>query len=601
MPSTFIDRDKVVKKLIKERCKLAAKKSEKEQKEELIAKKSLQEEADSKEQKTKIEKDLDVYKFFPRRKDWCHLGKKRVGLDSVKRNEQCLWFAYLKAKHHNSKDEWYSNLCEYADYVVRLANDANTYINPPHVTVIEKKVDKTSKCVECRAVCVFPETLKIIFSLLNKYLTSLFDSYFKDCSYAFRQPKRDGYPMQHLKAVCAIQKYRKQHIGMPLYVAECDMQKFYDTINHHTIKTRFSFLMQRAIRDDKISREEAKLVKKWFFKYVDCYSFYQHVYIHNKKKPTHRFWRRIKSRKLGMPCRIKWIESNKYKYLKRKYLKRKNGYIGVPQGGALSGLIANIMMHDVDIAVMEVIRNKDAIYCRFCDDMILVGNEKTVVRDAFDAYWRAVTRSRLFAHSSSTDKLKNFEEGKALQPYEKMKEFWNGKTRGPYKWSEKGVDAFPWITFVGFDINWMGNLRMRRSSFKKHIKKQNTVASEILLPYLRGKEPRYSKVSIKNTIYRKMIAMSVGRLSLRNYKDNENIHSWMSAYSILDKNPWAEKQLKSLDRHRQVVLVRASKILDRNKCTHVRKSFNTRESQFERFTFKGCPFSYYGQCFIYKK
>lgn len=618
MPSTFINRDKVVLRLVKERCKLAAQKSDKEQKRELIARNSLEKTNLSGEKCKDGSTLLDVYTLFPRRKDWCHIGKNRINLDSTKRNEQRLWFTYQRAKHQNCKEMWYEALCKYADDVVRIADECLTAINPPRVMVIEKKVhDKSKKddkneevkkreqYVECRAVCIFPRTLKIIFSLLNKYLTRLFEPYFFGCSYAFRLPKpTDEYQMQHLNAISDIQKYRKQHIGVPLYVAECDMQKFYDTINHHTIKTRFSVLLQMAIRDGRITRDEAKLVKRWFFKYIDCYSFHTHVYVNNKKDTSDSFWERIKSRKKGLKCRINWLDNKKEccKYLKVKYLKRKNGYIGVPQGGALSGLIANIMMHDVDKAVLRVLKGKDAIYCRFCYDMILIGTEKDIVAQAFDTYYQAVKQSRLFPHSSdeNDEKWKDFREGKRAKPYDKMKEFWGGKTRRPYEWGKKGTEVFPWITFVGFDINWMGNLRMRKSSFKKHIKKQNTVASEILLPYQKGKEPRYGKMSIQNTIYRKMIAMSVGRISLRNYQANKNIHSWLSAYSILDKNPWSETQLKRLDRHRNVVLMRASKKLESNKNTNSRRKFDAHEYQLERFTFKGCPFSYYGQCFDYK-
>lgn len=89
MPSTFINRDKVVLRLVKERCKLAAQKSDKEQKRELIARNSLEKTNPSCE-KCKDGSTLDVYTLFPRRKDWCHTGKNRINLDSTKRNERRL-------------------------------------------------------------------------------------------------------------------------------------------------------------------------------------------------------------------------------------------------------------------------------------------------------------------------------------------------------------------------------------------------------------------------------------------------------------------------------------------------------------------------------
>jgi len=94
--------------------------------------------------------------------------------------------------------------------------------------------------------------------------------------------------------------------------------------------------------------------------------------------------------------------------------------------------------------------------------------------------------------------------------------------------------------------------------------------------------------------------MSVGRISLWNYNNNPNIRSWMSAFSILDENPWSAKQLKALDKHRAVVIARASLVLARIKCTNKKKEDNLRENQRNRFTYTGAPFSYYGQCFKYK-
>lgn len=46
--------------------------------------------------------------------------------------------------------------------------------------------------------------------------------------------------------------------------------------------------------------------------------------------------------------------------------------------------------------------------------------------------------------------------------------------------------------------------------------------------------------------------------------------------------------------------MRASKKLDSNRSTNSRRKFDAHEYQLERFAFKGCPFSYYGQCFDYK-
>lgn len=583
MPSSFISRDLVVMKLIKERCKLAEIRSVREQKDEFINR------CEVRRHSKQSEKESIICSLFPPRKQWCGIGRKRINLDANSRNQLRLKYTYLTARQKGSTAKWYNALCEFADSIVRMVDNTKGDIRPPRVTVIEKKVKKEACLIECRPICTFNMETKIIFSLLNKYLTKLFDTYFFNCSYAFRFSNDKGYSLPHLNTVVKVKEYRLSHIGQPLYVAECDMQKFYDTISHRVIKTRFSLLLHQAQKDGRISVQEAKCVRLWFFRYIDCFNFLDHVYSNNKKPYTDPFWHGINNPK-GYECKIKWIDKedvNCYSVLLRR-ARKSNGHVGIPQGGALSGLIANIVMHHVDKIVCRAIADRDVLYCRFCDDMILIGTEYGVVDDIFKTYDRVVRKSYLFPHPNKNISL------------EHMKEFWNGKTRGPYEWNEKGNNVYPWITFVGFDVNWQGNLRIRKASFKRQIAKQNKIANELLVPYERGKSPRYCAGTIKASLASRLIGMSVGRISLWNYKDNLNIHSWMSAFSILDENQWSSKQLKELDRHRQVVLARADKILFSIKCTNKKKEDNPRENQRECFMYHGCPFSYFGQCFKYK-
>lgn len=584
MPSSFVSRDLVVMKLIKERCKLADAQSVRDQKDEFINRWELKG-----KHKASCHEKL-IRSLFPPRKLWCGIGKERRNLDTSSRNQLRLKNTYLKAKKNGSTANWYKELCDYADSVVRMVDNTVGDINPPHVSVIEKKVKKEKYLIECRPICSFDIKVKIIFSLLNKYLTTLFDSYFYDCSYAFRLPNGKGYSLQHLNAVSKVRDYRLSHLDQSLYVAECDMQKFYDTISHRVIKTRFSLLLHRALKEGKITSTEAKLVWKWFFRYVDCFNFLEHIYRNNKKPHTDNFWHGIKNPN-GYDCKIKWIAKNDYGAGYSVFLRRarkRKGYVGVPQGGALSGIIANIVMHHVDKAVYEEIGDKDILYCRFCDDMILIGVDYSVVEKVFKTYNHAIKKSQLIPHPNKKIDVKH------------MSDFWDGKTRGPYEWNEKGDNVYPWITFVGFDINWKGNLRIRKASFKRQIAKQNKIANELIVPYERDKTPRYCAGTIKASLVSRLIGMSVGRISLWNYMDNMNVHSWMSAFSILDENPWSAKQLKALDRHREVVIARAAQKLSSIKSTNKKKEGNPRENQRERFVYHGCPFSYYGQCLRYK-
>lgn len=86
--------------------------------------------------------------------------------------------------------------------------------------------------------------------------------------------------------------------------------------------------------------------------------------------------------------------------------------------------------------------------------------------------------------------------------------------------------------------------------------------------------------------------MSVGRVGLWNYRENLNIYSWATAFSILNKNPWSVHQMKLLDEHRNVELHRASTFLWKLSCPN--RSMNSDHARRGQF-FLGKPFSYYSQ------
>lgn len=571
--SNIMTRNDVVMKIIKARCKIAEQRADRQQKSDFVVNyRGHRKPVDN-------DKDIEICSLFPPRNKWCHIGRARIAMDSMQRNALRLKYTYLKAARHGSTEQWYVNLCKYADDILRIFYHDEPSLPAPKVGVIKKKDDDKKMMVTCRPVCTFEFKVKIMLSLLNRFLTNVFDPYFHNCSYAFRMPMEGLLKMQHQNAVVALQNFRKSHKGQNLYVAECDMQKFYDTIDHDIIKRRLAILLHYAVRDGRMSLEDSKLARKWMWAYIDCFDFRHHVLVHNKKKADHPFWNGIE-RKDGYSIKIEWID--KENYLGKPCL-------GVPQGGPLSGLIANVVMHFVDNDVITAMDDSDMIYLRFCDDMILVGADELNTKRVLEIYAASIGKSLLFAHPNKGEN------------YSRMSEFWNGKTRGPYIWGEKGKTVFPWVTFVGFDMNWEGCLRIRKGSFKKQMDKQNKIVNDVLREYSqKAKSPRYCKQSIMLSLKSRLMCMSVGRVTIWNYRAHNNKHSWMQAFSILDENPWSSAQMSLLDRHRQVVLSRASKYLNGIECPAIRKYDEDEFDASQRFVYTGCPFSYFGQAFKYR-
>jgi hypothetical protein len=148
---------------------------------------------------------------------------------------------------------------------------------------------------------------------------------------------------------------------------------------------------------------------------------------------------------------FKWPEQE----LRQLYRSTALPPIGVPQGGALSCLIANAVLHRGDKAIAQSKRQHGMplLYLRYCDDMILIATTPSACAAACAAYQRTLRSLLLPVHPPQ-----------AVRHYDKQ--FWEEKSKCPYEWSVTGV---PWIQFVGYQVRHDALLRIRPSSLKKQI------------------------------------------------------------------------------------------------------------------------------------
>lgn len=565
MLSNFLTDEKIARLLIRQRCKFADQRAKQMQVVEFVGQTKL---------KPIDEEKQSIYALFPPRSKWCHVGKKRKDMDSIQRNAFMLLATYRKAKKENSEESWFLRLQNRIEFIRYLAFHPGISMKKPTVQVLFKKM-KGDNLVLCRPVCKFDMDVKIVLSIYNKFLTQIFDDEFMNYSFAFRKPVK-GEQFQHLSAIKDLIRYRKEHLGQMLYVSECDMQKFYDTLDHNIVKARFNMLMAKVKAKRKISFSDCKCAKRWFYNYIDCFDFYNDVFSYNFKK-NDSIWNGIRKQYKGKDYKVEWVKELEREKVSKPY-KRK----GIPQGGALSGLIANIMMHYVDLSIHDVIVGEDVAYLRFCDDMILVTPSESLASKVLEVYNARLKSSRLYPHLLET------------MDFEHVRDFWEGKSRGPYKWGEHGKDVFLWITFVGFDVNWRGEVRVRKKSYQRQLTKQHTVVWDLLSLYQKGKTPKYCMNTILESLRNRLIGMSVGRVTLWNYSSYENIHCWLSAFPLLEKNKWTIAQLKGMDRHREKELYRAMKFLEGIECAKRSKNADG-VKRIEHYY--GKVFSYYGQAF----
>jgi len=226
--------------------------------------------------------------------------------------------------------------------------------------------------------------------------------------------------VNHHTAIQHIQEYKVKHKAIPLWVAKCDMQKFYDSVNHKIINKQFEIL----IRKSKLDNPHLHLnsCQRLFQSYLSCYSFNKNILVLNKDEA---YWSKYKIAKGNFG----WIEKEiaEYHFYESIDLER----IGVPQGGALSGLIANIVLDIADKALLA--KFKDIFYTRFCDDMIIIHPNKKICEESIKLYIQTLEKCHLAPHkfSENLQAERPTNKKKKYLPPVTLKPFWKGKSKGP--------------------------------------------------------------------------------------------------------------------------------------------------------------------------
>ena len=74
----------------------------------------------------------------------------------------------------------------------------------------------------------------------------------------------------------------------------------------------------------------------------------------------------------------------------------------MPQGGALSGLIANIVINRVDEKMVKKLKPGNDLYIRYCDDMLLLSTNRKRCGQLFRLYSKEIKRAKLVPHTPVT-------------------------------------------------------------------------------------------------------------------------------------------------------------------------------------------------------
>lgn len=423
---------------------------------------------------------------------------------------------------------WYQNLRKLMfDLRAQIFQSQEVKIGAPEI--IPKA--KNKKGVEMRPIANFDIRDKIILSITNKYLTGLFDPVFLNCSTAFRQQIDGVTNPKHHDAIKRLKKFREFYISENLFVAECDIQKFFDCVDHTVIKQQYARLKKLLEANGFIVD---KVAERILFAFLKCYSFNIDVYPKNNEDA---YW--IPHKKKG---HFGWTSSLELAF-KSKQLDTER--IGIPQGGALSGLIVNIIMHQVDEMVMDA-SPENSLYLRYCDDMVIVSQSEQECSGLFDIYQNGLKKLTLEYH----------------QPIELRrrygKHFWGDKvkSRPVYLWSKlahpSNVPHSKWVSFLGYMMGFDGQIKIRKKSIEKQIEKHRKELGLAIRKLNNINSEKLTEIqnSVLYSFQCKLYSMAVGKVDLSNYREQPAKMCWGDGFKLIENNKYVRQQLKKLDRSR---------------------------------------------------
>lgn len=492
----------------------------------------------------------EINDLFPTRRNWkkLHRNERNLCGNSVKSNELRLYNSYKKQKNEVEKKShpepiWYTKLVDYVRDIqntILNINDSSYTLESPKIIGIKK--DGKGGKITYRPIAVYGMKEKIICTLTARYFTAFFDKSFLNCSYAFRSRNSSNIVPSHHDCIKEILKKRKQN--KQLWVAECDIQKFFDIVNHNHLKNVFEKLTNKLESEGKTLDKRSKII---FEQFLNSYSFQNNILVLNSNK----HW--FEENKLPYG-NFGWVEDELNKTFGENYCL--DNSIGVPQGNAISCFVANLILHDVDVNVLK--SAEDIFYIRYCDDMILIHQEESKCQHALDVFMKSLIDNYLLFHKPIENV--NYKKESDL--------FWNeSKSKLPFKWDDKNISEYnvPWLSFVGYQINFNGKIRVRKKTIIKETKKQVFETEKIIRSLgktsyyqnIKNEHSRWSKKQIKFSLHQRLISMSVGRIKIYNHKNPlQQGLCWTNGFKMLKNNKIVSKQLKYLDSRRRIQLKR---------------------------------------------
>ena len=534
----------------------------------------------------------DVGEVLPPRKMWSRAGvKERKGVDPAVVRKQSILRTIFRYCESNSplpphlyksggkqnrvrsaeklKDEiWGRKLLALVEEVQKAVFSGAVAFETPKVFEIEKGRENGVKKV--RRVASFERLLdRVILSRMTAYVRDVLEPSLTEHCYSFRSDPS----ISHQLAIARLQEWRwamtarpesaPYRAAAPMFVAECDIVKFFDSISHDVVRRCW----------DEMSFDAR--ARKVLEAYLGVYA----------AEDTDGHAGRV-----TLPCGA--LGTTRPTNAARR---------GLPQGGSLSTVLANLVLRVADAAVQKV-DDGQLFYARFCDDVVFAHPNEEGCRRAMEAYAEALRGLDLPLHPVE-DFVYRPADGSAT-------EYYSIKSKGPFRWCAAEVGergCAPWVSFLGSQIRYDGETRIRKESIEKHIRSLGSETAKAVREIKDGKvsgalgAARPTVMSWFARFRNRLIAKGVGYVTA---KVQDCGMCWVGAFPNVTACADTKMQMRRLDRVREGMLSKvwsafAKATADRRivgGTVAIGAPLPSQRSRGDRPTrrYKGRPFSYFG-------
>ncbi len=462
-----------------------------------------------------------------------------------------------------------------------LNQNSGFKFSPPHVFGVPKESAKDSQKKEYRILAAYSNLEdKLIASIFAKYLRDAFDQNFHPSSCAFRSPLNYLNPLSHSDAFKKIIKFWKDNVldsSRRVWVSECDIQGFYDTIGHSVVLDVYEAAVKKMAPQH--TNELLGHAKQLLRSYLRSYNYPKaraKILKHLRQPLTSEC---VRNRNISLRQFYKCICVARY---------------GVPQGGAISCFLANLVLDYADWRVDSILKTLPgpSLYLRYCDDIIILSCDKETATKAINEYSESLIALKLPQH--------------AFESQSYGRKFWDGKSKQAYEWAydaARKAEIVPWLSFVGYQLRPDGQIRVRKKSIIKESQKQRRVVDEILKhvkPRKGSAKVHWHWKKIYSSIVHRLQAMSIGRPPIWDLDGKIREECWCDGFAcggdpdLPPHQPILQTQLRRLDNSRRKQLRRAKNQLFQ--LEGMDAGTNEISPSWERgLKFHGKPRSYSGQ------